>query len=79
MTWHRANRNRYRNRDTCQRACDWLNRRLGAEWWYEPVIALDGDHFEMWAARRAEAWEHDPDEPEAGMPDPPDRRAVEDP
>lgn len=59
--WWRDNQKRYRTRQSCQRACDWANRELGGALWREPVIAADGTHFEMWAAARGEAWEHDPD------------------
>jgi len=71
--WWRDNRNRYRSRERCQRACDFLNRRLGDPLWREPVISADGEHFEMWAALRAAAWEGDPDAPdlEAGSRHPP--------
>lgn len=69
--WARANRNRYRSRETCERACHWLNRQLGDRLWHEAVISEDCSHFEMWVALRSEAWEGDPDAPEAGQPHPP--------
>jgi hypothetical protein len=73
VIWQRDNLKRYRTRESCQRACDYLNRRLLDRRWREPVISLDGEYFEMWSALRAEAFEGDPDapDPEAGPSHPP--------
>lgn len=53
--WWRDNERRYASRETCQRACDFLNRR-GGPLWREPVISADGTHFEMWAAVYADLY-----------------------
>jgi hypothetical protein len=55
VLWWRDNERGYRSRESCQRACDWLNRQ-GGSLWREPVIAAGGDHYEMWTAVYEDLW-----------------------